>query len=146
MEGSRGGPHKRVKQDQMMPLLTHSLVAYVLPFIVCSKVVTTKDISRLRQGSDTSEHHMPGVPAQGGTLCISLCRTLLCVCVCVCVHVRVCMCVYLCVCVCACVCVSMCVHACITCTAHRVCRLNTSKSDVMSPVDMLTVTPALRAR
>ena len=48
---------------------THSLVANVLAIVIISKVVTIKDPPRLDQDSETSEHHMPGVPAhrQGST-------------------------------------------------------------------------------
>ena len=47
----------------------HSLVANVLPIVIISKVVTIKDPSRLKEDPNTSEHHMPGVPAhtQGST-------------------------------------------------------------------------------
>ena len=41
----------------------HSLVANVLPIVSISIVVTTDDPSRLNEDSNTSEHHMPGVPA-----------------------------------------------------------------------------------
>ena len=57
----------------MMSLQAHSLVANVLSFIIISKVATTKDISRLNQDSDTSEHHMPRVPAQDGTTYMYMC-------------------------------------------------------------------------
>ena len=58
----------------------HSLVANVLP-IVISKVVTIKDPSRLNEDSNTSEHHVPGVPAhmQGSTDVLSA-RTYMHVC------------------------------------------------------------------
>ena len=46
---------------------THSLIANVLPIIIISKVFPFQQPSRLNEGSDTSEHHMPGVPAQSGT-------------------------------------------------------------------------------
>ena len=51
-----------------MSLHVHSLVAYVLPIIVISKVFAIEDPSKLNQNSETSEHHMPGVPAQGSTV------------------------------------------------------------------------------
>ena len=102
----------------MTSLQAHSLVANVLPFIIISKVATTKDVPGLSQDSDTSEHYMPRVPAQSGI-------TYMYMCVCVCVHIC----------------------TCITCRAHRVSKLKTSISDEMSPVDMsMLLTPALRAR
>ena len=55
----------------MMSLHAHLLVAYILSVIVISKVVS-KDPSRLNQDSETSEHNIPGVPAQGSSTCITL--------------------------------------------------------------------------
>ena len=66
----------------------HSLVANVLPIVIISKVVTIKDPSRLNEDPNTSEHHMPGVPAhtQGSTEnymnVVYVC--MMCVCACVC--------------------------------------------------------------
>ena len=101
-----------------MSLHSHSLVASVLSIFIIIEVATIKNISN-HQYSDTGEHHMPGVPAHGGTTCVTLHRVQ-----CVCMF---CMCV--------------------TCRTHRVSKLNTSISDMMSPVDMLMLlTPALRAR
>ena len=87
-EGGRGGSLKGAGQDQMMSLQAHSLVANVLPFIIISKVVTIEDVSSLNQNSDTGEHHMPRVPAQDGTTCITLLpwepTYTVCICTCMC--------------------------------------------------------------
>ena len=60
----------------MMSLHAHSLVAYILSISIISKVFAIKDLSRLNQDSETSEHDMPGIPAQGSTTCITLHRDL----------------------------------------------------------------------
>ena len=54
-----------------MSLHVHSLVAYILSIIVISKVIS-KDPSRLNQNSETSEHNIPGIPAQDSTTCTTL--------------------------------------------------------------------------
>ena len=56
----------------MMSLHAHSLIACILSISIISKVVAIKDPSRLNQDSETSEHYMPGIPAQGSTTCITL--------------------------------------------------------------------------
>ena len=122
----RGGEGRRQKRKgwqgrtiPMMSLHAHSLVADVIPFsIIC--IVVINNSSRLKQNSETSEHHIPGVPAQGGVKHIILCRNLLCVCVCGVCGVCVCgVCVRVCDCACVrahvCACVCVCVCACITC-------------------------------
>ena len=77
-----GSLYNRARLERpVMSLHAYSLVANVLPFNISSKVVTIKDFSRLRQDSDTHEHDIPGVPAQGATTCIYMC-----VCVCLCAH------------------------------------------------------------
>ena len=93
----------------MISLHVHSLVAYVLPIIIHSKVVTTMEISSLNKDSQSSEHHMPGVPAQGSTT-LHIAWTyiymhVVCVCVCaVVIQVQVQVQVHMCVCMCVCAC------------------------------------------
>ena len=59
-------------------LHAHSLVAHIYPITVCTKVV--KEPSRFNEDSETSEHHMPGVPAQGSRMCYSSPIHTACVC------------------------------------------------------------------
>ena len=91
MEGVEGRDQMFHKEAMIrhpcMPV--HSLVANVLPIVIISKVVTIKDPSRLKEDSNTSEHHMPGVPAhtQGSTanyMNVEYVCMLVCVCACVC--------------------------------------------------------------
>ena len=103
-----------------MSLCTHSLVAYILPIIINSKVGLPEDASTVNQDSETSEHHMPWVPAQDSTTHVDIYKSHLCV--------------------------DGEVGGSITCRAHRVCSSNLSKSDVMAPFDIWTVTPDLSAR
>ena len=93
----------------------HSLVADILSINISSKVSAIEDPSGFNQDSNTSECHIPGVPAQIKAAHVTLWDKLL-------------------------------VNITRDCAAHKVSRLNNSKSDVMTPFDMLTVTPALRAR
>ena len=72
------------KQEQIIPLHAHSLVTCVRSIVII-KVIPIKNSSSLKQDSETSEHYMPGVPAQGNSICAKLHhRDLQCVCVCAC--------------------------------------------------------------
>ena len=63
-KGREGDGKVLSKNLQMISLQVHSLVACILSIIVITKVVTIKDPSSLNQDPKTSEHHMPGIPAQ----------------------------------------------------------------------------------
>ena len=59
--GEGGGRVSKYLVGQLQTMLhAHSLVAHIHPIIVIKEV---KDSSRLNEDSETSEHHMPWVPA-----------------------------------------------------------------------------------
>ena len=107
-----GGCYKGLaKQEQIIPLHAHSLVTCVRSIVII-KVIPIKNPSSFNQDSETTEHYMPGVPAQGSSMCAKL-------------HHSDLQCVW-------------CVRV-FAWRAHRVWRLNNSKSDVMAPVDESTL-------
>ena len=62
-----------------MMLHAHSLVAYIETFTVIFKVV--KDPSRFNEDPETSEHHMPGIPAHRAAAHVPLFTCMYTVCV-----------------------------------------------------------------
>ena len=76
--------------EQMILQHAHSLVACILSIVIIFKVATIKNPSRLNQDSDTTEHDMPRVPAQGSSKCVSIHKDLQYMRACMHACVRVC--------------------------------------------------------